>query len=110
MTTDYREIRKQAIADMRASNKPFIVYECAGRWFELVAGRGLSKRVCGAMKKTGERCRSKELHRGGKCKFHGGLSTGARTPEGKARAIAAMRAGYSRWRMEQHFPFRTGAL
>lgn len=26
-----------------------------------------------------------------------------RTPEGKARAIAAMRAGYSRWRMEQHF-------
>lgn len=110
MTTDYREIRKQAIADMRASNKPFIVYECAGRWLELVAGRGRSKRVCGAMKKTGERCRSKELHRGGKCKFHGGLSTGARTPEGKARAIAAMRAGYSRWRMEQHFPFRTGAL
>ena len=110
MTADYREIRKQAIADMRANGKPFVVYECAGRWYELVAGRWKTKRVCGARKKTGERCRSKDLHRGGKCKFHGGLSTGARTPEGKARSIAAMRAGYLRWRMEQHFPFRAGTL
>ena len=107
MTTDYREIRKQAIADMKANSKPFIVYGYGSRWYELTAGRWLTKRVCGAMKKTGERCRSKDLHRGGKCKFHGGLSTGARTPEGKARAIAAMRAGYAKWRDET---FRTGAL
>lgn len=97
MTTDYRKIRAQAITDMRANSKPFVVYGYGCRWFELVAGRWKSKRVCGAMKKTGDRCRSKELHRGGKCKFHGGLSTGARTPEGKAKAIAAMQAGHAKW-------------
>lgn len=101
MTIDYRKIIAQAIADMRANGKPFVVYEYSGRWYELVAGRWKSKRVCGAMKKTGDRCRSKELHRGGKCKFHGGLSTRARTPEGKAKAIAAMRAGYAKWRLNQ---------
>ena len=28
-----------------------------------------------------------------RCRFHGGLSTGAKTVEGKRRAIAAMQAG-----------------
>lgn len=71
----------------------FVVYEHGGHWYELTRR---IRRVCGALKKTGERCRSKDLHRGGKCKFHGGLSTGPRTPEGKARSIAAMHAG--RWK------------
>lgn len=77
-----------------------IVFEQGGRWYELSRNRYNPKRVCGARKKTGERCRSKSLHRGGKCKFHGGLSTGARTPEGKAKAIAAMRAGRVKWKAE----------
>lgn len=32
-----------------------------------------------------------------RCRFHGGLSTGPKTPEGKARAVAAMVAGRRRW-------------
>jgi hypothetical protein len=32
-----------------------------------------------------------------RCRLHGGCSTGARTEEGKARALAAMRAGRPRW-------------
>jgi hypothetical protein len=32
-----------------------------------------------------------------RCRFHGGCSTGARTEEGKARALAAMCAGRQRW-------------
>jgi len=28
--------------------------------------------------------------RGGKCRFHGGMSTGAKTPEGKARSMMAL--------------------
>jgi hypothetical protein len=32
-----------------------------------------------------------------RCRFHGGLSTGALTEEGKARSLAAMREGWRRW-------------
>lgn len=84
---------KQAYAEMRETGRAFAVYQHNGKWYELNRNRYNPKPICGAQKKTGERCRSKELHRGGKCKFHGGLSTGARTPEGKTRAIAAMQAG-----------------
>jgi hypothetical protein len=31
------------------------------------------------------------------CRFHGGLSTGAITEDGKARSLSAMRAGRQRW-------------
>lgn len=90
-------LRQKAILareELRATGAEFVLFEHSGEWFEL-AGRKL-RRVCGARKKTGDRCRSKDLHRGGRCKYHGGLSTGARTLEGKARSLAAMRAG--RWR------------
>ena len=33
----------------------------------------------------------------GRCRIHGGLSTGAKTEEGKARQIAAMVAGRRAW-------------
>ena len=33
----------------------------------------------------------------GRCRFHGGLSTGPRSPEGKARVVAAMVAGRRAW-------------
>jgi hypothetical protein len=32
-----------------------------------------------------------------RCKFHGGMSTGPKTPEGKARVVAAMVEGRRRW-------------
>jgi hypothetical protein len=60
--------------------------------------RGLAK-VCGAFaRSTGKPCRCKLLYRGGKCRLHGGLSTGPKTAEGKQRALEAMRAGWLRWR------------
>ncbi len=55
------------------------------------------KLICGAMNRQGNLCQCKKLLRGGRCRFHGGCSTGARTPEGKARSIAALRAGYDEW-------------
>ena len=33
----------------------------------------------------------------GRCHLHGGKSTGPKTPEGKARVVAAMVAGRARW-------------
>lgn len=42
---------------------------------------------CGARTKaTGQPCRARALLNG-RCKYHGGLSTGPRTVEGKARAL-----------------------
>jgi hypothetical protein len=58
--------------------------------------------------KDKQRCGARVRHRHGfcrnwpvpgkeRCRLHGGLSTGALTDEGKARSLAAMRAGRQRW-------------
>lgn len=52
--------------------------------------RGLT---CGARKKNGERCGSTTLWANGRCKFHGGKSTGPRTAEGRARALQNLALG-----------------
>lgn len=41
---------------------------------------------CGAKTRAGTPCRMKALYRNGRCKLHGGLSTGPKSEEGKARA------------------------
>lgn len=52
--------------------------------------RGLT---CGARRKNGERCGSTTLWANGRCKFHGGKSTGPRTAEGRARASENLKLG-----------------
>ncbi|MEY2149777.1 MAG: hypothetical protein EPN67_02805 [Pusillimonas sp.] len=54
---------------------------------------GDDPRLCNARTKSGRPCRALKLG-GGRCKWHGGLSTGPRTPEGKARCADNLR----RWR------------
>lgn len=46
---------------------------------------------CGARTKAGHPCRGKSEPGKRRCKWHGGRSTGPRTPEGKARALANLR-------------------
>jgi len=60
-------------------------------------GRKKLRKICGAKNRRGLPCQCKLLLRGNKCKFHGGMSTGAKTAEGKQRSLAAMRAGWLRW-------------
>jgi hypothetical protein len=43
--------------------------------------------TCGAKTRKGTPCQRKLLLKGGKCLNHGGMSTGPKTPEGKARAL-----------------------
>jgi hypothetical protein len=50
-----------------------------------------TKRICGARNRRGEPCQCKKLHRGKKCRFHGGMSTGPRTEQGRLRALANLR-------------------
>jgi len=52
---------------------------------------------CGARRWNGQLCRSLLLLKGNKCKFHGGMSTGPKTPQGKAKSYAARDAGRARY-------------
>lgn len=45
--------------------------------------RGLT---CGARTRAGTPCKRTDIYESGRCRFHGGLSTGPRTVEGKRRA------------------------
>ncbi len=46
---------------------------------------------CGARRKRdGEPCEAAALHNG-RCRYHGGLSTGPKTPDGRAVALANLR-------------------
>jgi hypothetical protein len=49
------------------------------------AAKGLA---CGAKTRAGGTCRHTLVYGNGRCKFHGGLSTGPTTQAGKAKAAA----------------------
>lgn len=44
--------------------------------------------ICGARTRAGTPCKRRDLYRSGRCKLHGGLSTGPTTKEGKARSAS----------------------
>lgn len=54
--------------------------------------------ICGAKTRKGTPCRCKSEPGKRRCKFHGGMSTGAKTPEGKECIAEANRARWARWR------------
>jgi hypothetical protein len=41
--------------------------------------------TCGAKTRKGTPCKRTDLYSSGRCKFHGGMSTGPTTPEGKKK-------------------------
>ena len=54
--------------------------------------------VCGAhARTTGQPCKA-PAGPNGRCKLHGGLSTGPTSVDGKARTLEALQAGLKRWR------------
>lgn len=55
--------------------------------------------ICGAKTRKGAPCRCKSEPGKRRCKFHGGMSTGARTPEGIERIREAQRKRWARWRV-----------
>jgi hypothetical protein len=56
---------------------------------------------CGAKTRAGGSCKAPVVRGKSRCRMHGGLSTGPRTVEGKARAVAAVKAYWERWRAER---------
>ena len=50
--------------------------------------------VCGGKGRRSKRpCQCKEIYSNGRCKWHGGASTGPKTAEGKARSQSNLRRG-----------------
>ena len=59
--------------------------------------------LCMARNRRGEPCKIRlavyKCKNGNlRCKYHGGLSTGPKTPEGKECSLKALREGWQRWR------------
>ncbi|MDO8982864.1 helix-turn-helix transcriptional regulator [Cypionkella sp.] len=54
--------------------------------------------ICGAKTRKGGQCRNKSEPGKSRCKFHGGKSTGAKTPEGLERIAEAQRRRWARMR------------
>ena len=57
--------------------------------YTTLGGRVICTQCNAQSKRTKLRCRSPAIKGMTKCRIHGGRSTGSRTPEGKARQIAA---------------------
>lgn len=63
------------------------------------AERGAKRRViCGAKTRKGTPCRAKSEPGRTRCRFHGGKSTGPRTPEGRERVAEAQRKRWAAYR------------
>jgi hypothetical protein len=56
---------------------------------ETAGGRILCVRCSAKSKRTEEQCKAPAIRGKSKCKFHGGLSTGPRSQEGRNRCAAA---------------------
>lgn len=49
--------------------------------------RAKERTPCGAKCRDGHACKNTRIYMNGRCKNHGGLSTGAKTPKGKAKSL-----------------------
>ena len=65
--------------------------DCFQKMLVTAGGKVVCARCTAKSKRTGQQCGRPALKtsRNSKCALHGGRSTGPKTPEGKARAIAA---------------------
>ena len=59
------------------------------------------RNACGAKTRKGRSCKAKPVLHKGRCRMHGGLSTGPRTEEGRERVAEAQRLRWKRWHETQ---------
>ena len=57
-------------------------------------------RLCGARTRVGGRCRRRSM-RNGRCRLHGGCSTGPKTAAGRARLSELQKRRWAEWRSHQ---------
>ena len=66
--------------------------------FQKDARKRRDRPQCGARTRSGHSCQMRVEQGKNRCRLHGGLSTGPRTPEGKARIAEALRRRWQSWR------------
>jgi hypothetical protein len=66
--------------------------------------------ICGARTRSGGVCCKPTLSGKLRCRWHGGLSTSARTSEGKARQLEALKVGRRRWVERQRLAKAQGLI
>src|SRR5207253_1580416 len=52
---------------------------------------------CGGATRKGTPCTANAIRENGRCRWHGALSTGPKTPEGRARVLE----GYRQWQLRR---------
>ncbi|WP_298341146.1 HGGxSTG domain-containing protein [Silanimonas sp.] len=98
-----RAVDQLELAAALGVDDPEVTPRPGERWAD-VYGRAIGP--CGARARSGALCKLPGVGCGGRCKFHGGASTGPRTPAGKARAADNARQHAARLRVthEQAIP------
>ncbi|WP_370301409.1 HGGxSTG domain-containing protein [Pseudooceanicola sp.] len=72
--------------------------ESARRIEKAKARAARQRQICGATTRKGESCRMMSEPGNRRCKYHGGKSTGPRTPAGKAKVAEAQRRRWAAYR------------
>jgi hypothetical protein len=72
--------KSQAIGDWWTPLPPYPVYPSTEPY-----PKELHDLTCGAKTRAGTPCKRTDLYRSGRCKFHGGMSTGPLSLEGKQK-------------------------
>ena len=65
------------------------------------ADKDAQKKICGAKTRRDQPCRCQGLGRGGRCKYHGGMSTGPRPAEGRQRCGEGTKRRWAAWRAQR---------
>jgi transcriptional regulator with XRE-family HTH domain len=83
------------------SQQAWIDRECTRTNAKVQERAARYRQPCQAKTRKGHPCRNKSEPGRRRCKFHGGMSTGPKTPEGKARIAAAQRIRWAAFRAVQ---------
>ena len=67
----------------------------------------MHRQECGALTRRGMACKLKSEPGKARCRLHGGLSTGPKTEEGKARIANAQRKRWAKFRQQLEKPDKT---
>ena len=94
--TDDRKLKRRQVAYLQRREE-------ARQWNVAMEYQGRDSRIlapavpphlrlpCGAQTRAGHKCRIKTLFPNGRCRFHGGPSTGPKSDAGRARARANLK-------------------